>query len=57
VELYELEGERSMMKSIQRLKTTMMQGLVMVEGVHEGNDEVFLLEHKHHMIPQTPRSC
>jgi hypothetical protein len=33
-----------------------MLGLVMVEGVHEGNDEDSLLEHKHHMIPQTPRS-
>jgi hypothetical protein len=26
-------------------------GLVMVEEIHEGDDEDFLHEHKHHMSP------
>jgi hypothetical protein len=30
------------------------QGLVMVEEVHEGDDEDSLHEHKHHMSPQVP---
>jgi hypothetical protein len=31
-----------------------MQGLTMVEGNHEGDDEIFLFEHKHRKIRQNP---
>jgi hypothetical protein len=30
------------------------QRLVVVEEVHEGDDEDFLHKHKHHMSPQIP---
>ncbi len=31
-----------------------MQGLIMVEGNHEGDDEDSLFEHKHHKVRQPP---
>jgi hypothetical protein len=31
-----------------------MQGSIMVEGDHEGDDKDSLLEHKHHKIQQPP---
>jgi hypothetical protein len=31
-----------------------MQGSVMVEGNHEGDDEDYLIKHKHRKIQQTP---
>jgi hypothetical protein len=52
MESQELRGGRYVMKS-KKLKTTWMQGLAMVEGYHESDDEDFLLEHNHHKIRQT----
>jgi hypothetical protein len=34
-----------------RSKTIVQDEPIMIEEVHEGNDEDFLHEHKHHMIP------
>ncbi len=31
-----------------------MQGSIMVEGDHEGDDKDFLFEHKHHKMRQIP---
>jgi hypothetical protein len=42
------------MRSPWKLKTTGMQQLVIVEGIHEGDDEDYLLEHKHCKIQQIP---
>jgi hypothetical protein len=41
---YELEGGKSMMKSME-IKTIVMQELVLVKRVHEGDDEGSLFEH------------
>jgi hypothetical protein len=30
-----------------------MEGLVMVEGVYEGDDNFFVFKHKHHVIQKT----
>jgi hypothetical protein len=30
-----------------------MEGLVVVEGVYEGDDKFFLFKHKHHIIQKT----
>jgi hypothetical protein len=38
------------MKSME-IKTKGKQGVVMVEEVHEGDDEDFLHKHKHHKSP------
>ncbi len=40
-----------MMKSME-IEDTRMQGLVMVERDHEGNDEDSLIKHKHRKIQQ-----
>jgi hypothetical protein len=47
----ELDCGRSMMKSME-IEDHGKQGTVMVEKIHEGNDEDSLHEHKHHMNPQ-----
>jgi hypothetical protein len=41
------------MKSME-IETMEMQGSTMVEGDHEGNENDFVFNHKHHKIRQTP---